>query len=101
MQPRPAAARIDSPRTNRRRRISAHCSTPTTLTLPRLALRGQAQGPQTTGRRVRWSRFQPAQVVQFSPGADNDGRDDPATGAALSTTLQPPSSRAGLRALGC
>jgi hypothetical protein len=27
-------SRIDNPRTNRRRRISAHCSTPTTLALP-------------------------------------------------------------------
>ena len=37
---------------------------------PELALRKRTQAPRTPGR-LRWSSFQPAQVVQFSPGADS------------------------------
>lgn len=80
----PAASRADSRRRSSCRHRSptgrsAHgLAAPTTSDRPpwppRLALRGRAEGPQTTGQRLRWSRFQPAQEIQYSPGADNDIR---------------------------
>src|SRR4051794_39930985 len=37
---------------------------------PELAPRKRAQAQRPLGRPPRWSTFHPAQVVQFSPGAD-------------------------------
>ena len=41
---------------------------------PELALRKRAQAPRATGQHDRWPTFHPAQVVQFSPGADTGTR---------------------------
>ena len=42
------------------------------LSPPELALRTRAQATRATGHALRWPTFQPAQVAQFSPGADSD-----------------------------
>ena len=76
-------SRIDNPRTNRRRRISAHCSTPTTLALPgslcadkprvRRPPDNSSGGPDFNRR--RWSSFHPAPTeVRVSAIALTRGR---------------------------
>ena len=64
-------SRIDRPRT-KFSLISAHCSTPITSVLPS-SLCARKPGSADHRTILRWSAFQPAQVVQFSPGDDTRG----------------------------
>jgi hypothetical protein len=66
-----ATCRCDRRSTSTNRRISAHCSTPTTHSSspdPQDQTSVKAE-PDTTAPAPAWPSFQPAQVAQYSTGA--------------------------------
>jgi hypothetical protein len=110
-------SRIDNPRTNRRRRISAHCSTPTTLALPgslcadkprvRRPPDSSSGGPDFNRR--RWSSFHPAPTSSLAvdrTARDRQRADDglgdraPSTCSRRTSASCSPNSVSDLRAVG-